>query len=229
MSKGFFITGTDTEIGKTLITTSLMRVSVNQGAKVAGMKPIASGCEKTDQGLRNDDAIKIMSEASVDFDYETINPYAFEPSVSPHFAAEQSDEVIEFKKIIKNYKIINHQSEQVFVEGVGGWEVPLGKELRISDLAKEMNLPIILVIGLRLGCINHALLTIKSIRDKGLRLVACIATQIDPDYKFCEETITTLEQQIDIPVQYVPWFEKVRPELITQYLESTVEQINENI
>ncbi len=229
MSRGYFVTGTDTGVGKTLVTAGLIRLFVEEGIKVAGMKPVASGCEVTDQGLRNEDAIMIMRESNVDLDYELINPYAFEPPVSPHFAASESDQKIKLDHIVEKYTEISAQADMVFVEGVGGWQVPLGDDLNMSDLAGKLNLPVILVVGLRLGCINHALLTADAIRQKGLSLIACVASQIDADYQRRDETLKTLETRLSMPVQLIPRIENVTPEQVTQYLEETKNQINENI
>ena len=229
MSKGYFVTGTDTGVGKTLVTAGLIRIFAEEGVKVAGMKPVASGCEVTDQGMRNEDAIMIMRESNVDLDYELINPYAFEPLVSPHFAASESDQKIKLDHIVENFTVISKKADLVIVEGVGGWQVPLDDDLNMSDLAEKLNLPVILVVGLRLGCINHALLTADAIRQKGLPLIACVASQVDPEYQRLDETLETLEKRLGIPVQLIPQIENAKPEQITQYLEETKNQINENI
>ncbi len=229
MSKGYFVTGTDTGVGKTLVTAGLIRIFAEEGVKVAGMKPVASGCEVTDQGMRNEDAIMIMRESNVDLDYELINPYAFEPPVSPHFAARESDQEIKLDHIVEKFTEISREVDLVIVEGVGGWQVPLNENLNVSDLAERLNLPVILVVGLRLGCINHAFLTADAIRQKGLSLVACVASQIDADYQRLDETLKTLKERQEIPVQLIPRIENATPEQITQYLEETKNQINENI
>jgi len=229
MSRGCFVTGTDTGVGKTLVTAGLISLFSEEGIKVAGMKPVASGCEKTEKGLRNEDAVMIMQQANVDLDYELINPYAFAPPVSPHFAARERDQNIELDHIVEKFKAISDQVDLVVVEGVGGWQVPLSNNLNVSDLAEKLNLPVILVVGLRLGCINHALLTADAIRQKGLSLIACVVSQIDADYQRLNETQETLETKIGIPVQLIPKIENATPELTTQYLEETKNQINENI
>lgn len=226
MNKGCFITGTDTGVGKTLVTAGLIRLFSEDGIKVAGMKPIASGCELTDQGLRNEDAIMIMQESNVDLEYELINPYAFEPPVSPHFAASECDRKILLDQIIEKFTAISAQADLVIVEGVGGWQVPLSDDQNVSDLAEKLNLPVILVVGLRLGCINHALLTADAIRQKGLSLIACVASQIDPEYQRLDETLETLEKRLGIPVQLIPQIENIKPEQVTQYLKETKQQIS---
>ncbi len=225
MNKGCFITGTDTGVGKTLVTAGLIRLFAEDGIKVAGMKPIASGCELTDEGLRNEDAIMIMQESNVELDYDLINPYAFEPSVSPHFAASESDQKIRLDHIIEKYKTISTKVDYVVVEGVGGWQVPLNEHQNVSDLAEKINLPVILIVGLRLGCINHALLTAAAIRQKGLSLIACVASQIDVEYQRLDETLETLEERLGLPVQLIPRIENATPEQASQYLDGTKKQI----
>ena len=227
MSKACFVTGTDTGVGKTLVSAGLIRLFSEDGIKVAGMKPVASGCELTDQGLRNEDAIMIMQESNVELDYELINPYAFEPPVSPHFAANESNQEIKLDHIVDRFTAISAQADMVIVEGVGGWQVPLSDDQDISDLAEKLYLPVILVVGLRLGCINHALLSANAIRQKGLSLIACVASLIDEDYQRLDETLETLEKQLGIPVQLIPRIENAKPEHVTQYLEKTKNQINE--
>ena len=229
MSKACFVTGTDTGVGKTLVSAGLIRLFSEVGIKVAGMKPVASGCELTDQGLRNEDAIMIMRESNVELDYELINPYAFEPPVSPHFAANESDQEIKLDHIVDQFTVISAQADMVIVEGVGGWQVPLSDDQDVSDLAEKLNLPVVLVVGLRLGCINHALLSAEAIRQKGLSLIACVASLIDEDYQRQDETLETIEKRLGIPVQLIPRIENAKPEQVTQYLEKTKNQIYENI
>lgn len=229
MNKGCFVTGTDTGVGKTLVTAGLIRLFSKEGTKVAGMKPIASGCKLTDQGLRNEDAIMIMQESNVDLDYKLINPYAFEPPISPHFAAREKDQQIKLDHIVEKFTTISNSVDFVIVEGVGGWQVPLSDDLNISDLAVKLDLPVVLVVGLRLGCINHALLTADAIWQKGLPLIACVASQIDADYQRRDESLETLEKSLGIPVQLIPRIEDATAKKITRYLEETKIQINENI
>lgn len=229
MSQGFFVTGTDTEIGKTFITCALINLAVQKGYKVAGMKPIASGCEQTKDGLRNDDAIKIIEEMNTEFEYKRVNQYSFIPPVSPHFAARAVNKTIDIAKIKQNYLLIKKQTDMVFVEGVGGWEVPLGEDIRVADLASTLDLPVVMVVGLKLGCINHALLTAKAIENKGLKIVAVIATEVEKGYEFLEQTIKTLEKQLEITVQHVPWLETPNADIAAKHLQKIIKEIDENI
>ena len=197
---GFFITGTDTEIGKTFVSSLLIKLLVEEGLKVVGMKPIASGAKKIDEGLKNDDALSLMQASNVDVGYEKINPYVFEPAVSPHLAAEDAGVEIDLKKIKSNFAELEKKSDVVIVEGVGGWYAPLSYNCTVADLAEELNQPIILVVGLRLGCLNHALLTAQAIRQSGLPIAGWIANYVEKDFSVAEKNIQTINHFLnDIP------------------------------
>lgn len=225
----FFITGTDTGVGKTLITSALISLLAEKGLKVAGMKPVASGSRETVQGLRNDDAEMLMAHSNLQMEYTLINPYVFAAPVAPHVAAQKSGQKIVISQIMENYNVIRQRADVILVEGVGGWRVPLNEYEELSDLAALLSLPIILIVGLRLGCINHALLTADAISRKGLKLLACVASQIDPDYLYTEETLQTLRQRLKVPLEFIPWQKQARPDLIKDYLTETVQQLYENI
>jgi dethiobiotin synthetase len=198
--KGWFITGTDTEIGKTHITLALMDVLKQQGNKVVGMKPIASGCGKTDAGLRNSDALAIQAACSSHKAYELVNPYAFEPPIAPHLAARKSSVQIDIEQIVKLASRLAQDEDVILIEGVGGWMVPLGGGQMLADLARELDLPVILVVGMRLGCINHALLSAAAIRASGLQLAGWIANSIDPDMDEQDAVHDALKQLMDAPL-----------------------------
>jgi dethiobiotin synthetase len=202
-----YVTGTDTEVGKTRISIALIELLQQQGGIIAGMKPIASGCEQTAQGLRNDDAVQLSQQANIDLPYELINPYAFEPAIAPHIAAQQAGIEIDVAKIKKNFTQIKQQSDAVVVEGAGGWLVPLNKTQTMADLAVELGLPVILVVGIKLGCINHALLTVKAIEDSGLILQGWVANEIEVNEQ-AEDIIKILQQDIRAPcLGHVPQLE----------------------
>ena len=181
MKKGYFVTGTDTGVGKSLISAALIYLLRNQGVRVSGMKPIASGCIETDHGLRNEDADMLLQASNVDADYNLICPYRFLPPIAPHIAAQDQRTVISIDHILDCYRRLQACSDTVVVEGVGGWQVPLNEHKNMSDLAIELNLPVIIVVGGRLGCINHALLTAASILASGLSIAGWVFNQIDPD------------------------------------------------
>jgi dethiobiotin synthetase len=194
---GFFITGTDTEIGKTYVSSLIIKSLSEDNLKVVGMKPIASGAQLSNDRLQNEDALSLMQASNVDADYETVNPYVFEPAVSPHIAAEQAGIEISFDKIKSNYDELNNISDIVIVEAVGGWYAPLSSTTTVADLAETFNLPIILVVGLRLGCLNHAALTAQAIRQSGLPVAGWIANHVEKDFSFSEKNISTLKQSLN--------------------------------
>jgi len=193
-----FVTGTDTEVGKTFISVGLIELFKQQGLNVAGMKPIASGCKKMAEGLRNDDALALQQHANVDLDYDLINPYAFEPAIAPHIAAQQTGTEIDINVLKNNYEQIQSQADVVVVEGAGGWLVPLNEKQTLADLAVELNLPVILVVGVRLGCINHALLSVATIQQSGLPLIGWVANDLESSPQ-ADEMVETLKQHINAP------------------------------
>ncbi|MGD8577381.1 MAG: dethiobiotin synthase, partial [Thiohalophilus sp.] len=169
-ARGVFVTGTDTEIGKTFCSRLLMIALQQRGLSVAGMKPVASGGEYRNGELVNDDALQLQQQSDRDLPYEWVNPYVFEPPIAPHLAAIQAGKVIEAELIRGSFSRLQQQSDQVIVEGVGGWRVPLSDTLSVSDLPVLLDLPVVLVVGMRLGCLNHALLTIESIQQAGIKV-----------------------------------------------------------
>lgn len=204
---GFFITGTDTEIGKTFTSTLLIKLLGDEGLNVIGMKPIASGAKIIDGELKNEDALSLIDASNVDVSYKNINQYVFEPAVSPHIAAKQVNVEIEIEKIKNNFSDLEKISDVVVVEGVGGWYAPLSSHTTVADLAEGLQLPIILVVGLRLGCLNHALLTAQTIRQSGLPIAGWVANHVDNDFSSCEENIITLKHFLhDFPfLGYIPY------------------------
>lgn len=193
-----FVTGTDTDAGKTVISVALIDLLKQQGLRVAGMKPIASGCELTEVGLRNDDAMQLAQHANVHLAYDMINPYAFQPAIAPHIAAEQVNVAIDLDVIKHNFEQIQQQADAVVVEGAGGWLVPINQQHTIADIASALNLPVILVVAIRLGCINHALLSVNAIAQSGLRLAGWVANSVTSNNEQ-DEIIATLKQRINAP------------------------------
>lgn len=219
MAQGFFITGTDTGCGKSEVTLALMHLLQVQGHRVLGMKPVASGAEPTADGLCNEDALRIQQQGSAEVPYELINPYAFEPPIAPHIAAQQAGETIRFRQLRDNYQTLSDQADLVLVEGVGGWKVPLGADGDVSDLAAFLELPVILVVGMKLGCINHALLTAEAIVAKGAALAGWVANQVDARMLVTEANLETLTESIDAPcLGFVPFHEEVSPRGVADYL-----------
>ncbi len=219
MSKGYFITGTDTGCGKTEVTLALMYLLRAGGERVLGMKPVAAGCVPTPEGLRNDDARRILAAGSQPVSYREINPYAFEPAIAPHLAAARQGETIRIDPLTDAFRALAQRADRVVVEGVGGWRVPLGPDGGVSDLAARLALPVILVVGLRLGCINHALLTAEAIVADGLTLAGWVANRVDPGMAAPEENLATLEQMIPAPcLGRFPYLDPVSPDLLASHL-----------
>lgn len=198
-ASGFFIAGTDTGVGKTVVTTALMRCAREQGWQVSGMKPVASGAEMTAEGLRNEDALAIQAQCSQPTQYAQINPCVFAAPASPNIAAELAGEAVNLDLIQQAWQHIPADN-LAFVEGVGGWQVPLDRRHTTADLAVQLGLPVILVIGLRLGCINHGLLSATAIEASGLRLAGWIMSEIDPETEYKSKIINTLQDSIDAPL-----------------------------
>ena len=215
--KRWFITGTDTEIGKTYVASALIRYLVGQGYRVAAMKPVASGCEKTSDGLRNDDALSLMAAANVTVPYEVVNPYAFEPAIAPHIAADRAGQLIDIDKISALAQTI--EADYLVIEGVGGWCVPLGGGCLLAELARATAEEVIIVVGMRLGCINHALLTAAQVERDGMPVKGWIANHVDPDMQAQSENIKTLQALMPVSMLGVlPWSNSTQhePELIVQ-------------
>jgi dethiobiotin synthetase len=197
---GSFITGTDTGVGKTVVTLGLMQLLQDQGQQVAAMKPVACGSERTESGLRNEDARLLRQQASMALEYECVNPYAFEPAIAPHIAAEMTGIRIDIKTVLKDFGLMAAQADSVCVEGVGGWLVPLNEDQTMADLAARLGLEVILVVGLRLGCLNHALLTSRAVAAADLKLTGWVANQLPPGIDAVRDNIEALKSRISAPL-----------------------------
>ncbi len=209
MKKAYFVTGTDTEVGKTWATLALMRHFQNQQMTVAGMKPVAAGCEMLDGELKNEDALLIQQHSSVRLAYQDLNPYAFELPVSPHLACARQK--LDLSHILECFSKIQQQAEVVIVEGAGGWLAPLSEQYDIADLAKAMDIPVVLVVAIKLGCINHARLSFEAIQSAAVPCVGWLAMCVDPEMQMQKENIQTLEKKIKAPLLGVlPYQDEMR-------------------
>ena len=200
LMRGLFVSGTDTGIGKTTVSCRLLRALASRGVTAIGMKPVASGCTRTDAGLRNDDALELIAASAPMADYNLVNPYAFAEPISPHLAAADEGTTIDIARIVAAFHRLQESADLVVVEGVGGWLAPLGNNLMQSDIVHALDLPVLLVVGLRLGCLNHALLTARAIEADRCRLIGWIGNCIDPDMLRVEDNIETLKQRIQAPL-----------------------------
>lgn len=207
--KSLFVTGTDTGVGKTWVSCSLMRELIGKGLRVVGMKPVASGAEIHDDQLRNEDALRLQATANVEVPYEWVNPYCFAPAIAPHIAAQQAGTQISLDVINSAYQRLSDLADVVVVEGVGGWAVPIGTTKTMADIAVMLNVPTIMVVAMRLGCLNHAILTAQSIRSYSLTLAAWIANTPDPTMPVWQENIDSLKTFISAPLAaVVPHFSR---------------------
>jgi dethiobiotin synthetase len=206
--QAWFLTGTDTEIGKTFIACALLHAARASGRSALGMKPVAAGAEDIDGVRINEDAARLLAAGSFDPGLQWLNPYCLSQPVAPHIAAATEGVSIDPSHILKAFRLLQTQADVVIVEGVGGFRVPLDDHYDTADLAVDLGLPVILVVGMRLGCINHALLTVEAIRARGLRLAGWIANCITADMPRLDENIAALQQRISAPllgvVPYVP-------------------------
>lgn len=199
MSSAFYVTGTDTGVGKTHASVALLHALQRRGQRALGMKPLASGCEATADGLRNEDALALIAAGHRRVTYETVNPYALRDPTAPEIAAARDGVTIGLERIASAFAQLQAQADCVLVEGVGGWLAPLSDSLMQADLARRLQLPVLLVVGLRLGCINHALLSVRAIEADGLRLLGWIGNAIDPELLFAEETYAILKARLPGP------------------------------
>ena len=201
MKKTYFIAGTDTDAGKTLVACGLLAKARQQGLTTAAVKPVAAGCEPTDDGLRNDDALQLMAQCSLPLYYEQVNPVAFEAPIAPHLAAQALGQRLQVDRLAGFCRGVTMQgADLTLIEGAGGWRVPLNQTETLADLAKALSVPVILVVGMRLGCINHTLLTIEAIVRDGMQLAGWVANRIDPNMAGFEQNLATLEQRIQAPL-----------------------------
>lgn len=198
--RGLFVTGTDTGVGKTLVSCALLRALAARGRRVAGMKPVAAGAARHEGGLRNDDVEQMLAAGNTSAPRALVNPYCFEPPIAPHIAAAAAGVHISIAAIREKHAELMHYAELVVVEGAGGFCVPLGAGEDMADLAQSLGLPVLLVVGMRLGCLNHALLTAQAIRARGLRLAGWVANHIDPAQAQADANVEALAQRLQAPL-----------------------------
>ncbi|WAJ37021.1 dethiobiotin synthase [Pseudomonas sp. GOM7] len=220
MPHAYFVTGTDTEIGKTTIAAGLLHAARLRGLSTAAAKPVASGCVMTAQGLRNDDALALLGECSLPLRYEEVNPLAFAPAIAPHLAAREAGVTLDVATLQKAVEaILERGADFTLVEGAGGWRVPLAGQQTLSDLPVALNLPVILVVGVRLGCINHAVLSAEAIARDGLHLAGWVANIVDADTSRLADNLATLGERLPAPcLGQVPWLKQATPAAVAKHL-----------
>lgn len=207
MHGAYFIVGTDTNVGKTYVASALLRHFVAQGYQAVGMKPVAAGCQQDAKlGLVNDDVQALLEAGNVQVDIDTLNPYRFLPAIAPHIAAQQAGVAIDTGTILTAYQALQGKADVVVVEGAGGFLTPINAKQTLADVAVQLAMPIVLVVGMRLGCLNHARLTVEAIRARGLNLVGWVANCVDPGMAHLQENLSSLQQAIAAPcLCVVPW------------------------
>ncbi|MFZ5938392.1 dethiobiotin synthase [Pseudomonas putida] len=221
MSQAYFIAGTDTDVGKTTIAAGLLHAARLQGLSTLGAKPVASGCTMTAKGLRNSDAQALIDESSVKLAYEEVNPFAFEPAIAPHVAAREAGVALEVAVLSRAMRhVLDQRADFTLVEGAGGWRVPLSNHANLSDLAIALKLPVILVVGVRLGCINHALLSAEAIARDGLQLAGWVANIIEPRTSRLEENLASLAERLPAPcLGRVPKLKHATADAVAEHLQ----------
>lgn len=220
--KSFFVTGTDTGVGKTLVSAALLHAANARGLRTLAMKPVASGCDDTPEGLRNEDALMLQAAMSESLPYDQINPIALAPAIAPHVAAAQAGRSLTAQRLVGFCRGLQMRPADFFlVEGAGGWRVPLNDSETYARVAMELNLPVILVVPLKLGCINHALLSAEAIRHDGLALAGWVANRPEQAVMDCEaDTLSYLQRQLPAPcLGVLPWQETADPKALAPLLD----------
>jgi dethiobiotin synthetase len=221
MRRDFFVTGTDTGVGKTLVTAALLRVLRESGLAVAGMKPIAAGSEPGPEGPANEDALLLQSESSTRHPYADVNPWLFEPAIAPHIAAAESGDAIDLARVASAHARLADTADVVLAEGAGGFLVPLDAHRSCAEIPALLRMDVILVVGLRLGCLNHALLTAEAIATRGLSLAGWVGNCIDPAFARRDANVDTLRARIAAPcLGIVPWMDKPDLDAVASNLAS---------
>lgn len=209
MTKRYFVTGTDTEVGKTVASCALLQAAALRGYRTVGYKPVASGSEMTPDGLRNGDALALQRNSTLRLAYQDINPYTFTEPTSPHIISADEGRPILATVMSDGLRALEAQADWVLVEGAGGWFTPLSMTLSFADWVRAEQLPVILVVGVKLGCINHAMLTAQAVQLAGLTLAGWIANDVTPPGKRHQEYMATLSRVLPAPLLgEIPWLDE---------------------
>ena len=215
-----FITGTDTDVGKTVVACGLLAAANQQGLRTAAIKPVAAGCDVTEQGMTNTDALQLQAAASHRLSYQQINPVALEPAIAPHIAAAEAGVRMSASRLVGYCRGVSLlPGDMVVIEGAGGWRVPINSRETLADVARELECAVIVVVGMRLGCLNHALLTMEAIRRDGLQVAGWVANILDSEMPRLQENIDTLKQCINEPcLGTVPRLDDLSAEQVAKFL-----------
>ena len=220
MKQTLFVTGTDTDAGKTVVSCGLLARARLDGLTTAAVKPIASGCEQTPEGLRNSDALALQQAMTIDLPYEQVNPMAMAPAIAPHIALQEVQKRVTADQLVGYCRgVMMKGADFTLIEGAGGWRVPLSPREMYSSVPKKLNIPVVLVVGMKLGCINHAVLTVEAIFKDGLKPVGWVANRAEADMSRFEENLTTLKGLLPVPcLGVVPHLDNPSPENVAEYL-----------
>ncbi|WP_299194445.1 dethiobiotin synthase [uncultured Amphritea sp.] len=217
----FFVAGTDTDVGKTVVSAGLLEAANQRGFSTVAVKPIAAGCEQTEAGLRNSDALILQQTASIKLSYEQVNPIALEPPIAPHIAAQQAGRRLDADRIAALCRgVMMQPADFMIIEGAGGWRVPLNNRQTLADIPKLLRTPVILVVGMKLGCISHTLLTVEAIVKDGLRLAGWVANRAEPEMSCYNENLETLKSMLSAPLLgEIPHIEEYSAVNIAKYID----------
>ncbi|EGR2794372.1 dethiobiotin synthase [Vibrio navarrensis] len=222
MSRAFFVAGTDTDVGKTVASKAILHALAAREVKTIGYKPVAAGSEKTAEGWRNSDALHLQAAATVDVAYEDVNPYALELPASPHIAAKHEQVTIDYALLSDKLAQHKQNADVVLVEGAGGWRVPISDEESLSTWVQQEQLPVILVVGIKLGCLSHALLTAEVIKSDGLNLIGWVANRVNPGTEHYADIIEMLETRLAVPkLGEIPYIPKAKRKDLGKYIDVT--------
>ncbi|MGB2115781.1 MAG: dethiobiotin synthase [Porticoccaceae bacterium] len=218
--KVFFITGTDTDVGKTEVASGFLEAANQKGLRTGAIKPVAAGCDDHGDGPQNDDAIKLQALASVELSYQQVNPVALDLPMAPHIAAQEQGKALSANRLTGFCRGVSMlPMDFLVIEGAGGWRVPINNRETMADIPKQLNAEVILVVGIRLGCINHALLTAQAIRLDGLKIAGWVANILDPKMLRIDENIDTLKQMLIEPcLGIIPRLSEVSPQQVAAHL-----------
>lgn len=217
----FFVTGTNTEVGKTWVSCALLAAAARQGLRTIAIKPIAAGCERTSGGLRNEDALQLQHFMSEELSYSQVNPVTLEPAIAPHIAAQQAGLELSLSELVSHCsQTLGEAHDLALIEGAGGWRVPINDAETLADLPARLRTPVILVVGMGLGCLNHALLTVEAIERDGLPLAGWVANTQAEEMPCLAENLATLRQRLAAPcLGVIPYLPDETPQAAADFLD----------
>ncbi|GLO60457.1 ATP-dependent dethiobiotin synthetase BioD [Vibrio sp. MACH09] len=218
----FFIAGTDTEVGKTVVSKAILQALAAHGLTTIGYKPVAAGCKDSEDGRRNSDALHLQQAATREIAYDDVNPYALLSPTSPHIAAKQEEVVIDYSVLSDKLQQHKQTADVVLVEGAGGWRVPISQTDCLSTWVKQEKMPVVLVVGIKLGCLSHAMLSVEAIQNDGLEIIGWAANRINPGTENYSEIIRMLEEKIPAPkLGEIPYVPSVKKRDIGKFMDIT--------